>query len=131
MEGEPPTASVHQQHVAGVAMFLHTLFICLFGRGFGCGCDLLEVACWKWLVGSGLLDVACWMWLVGCGLLDVAFRWQFMDEADLLGDRIVIMSEGKVECAGSPLFLKHRYGVGYQLTVEKNLVRACLRLLQP
>jgi hypothetical protein len=46
-----------------------------------------------------------------------------MDEADLLGDRIVIMSEGKVECAGSPLFLKHRYGVGYQLTLEKNLVR--------
>jgi ABC-type multidrug transport system ATPase subunit len=48
-----------------------------------------------------------------------------MDEADLLGDRIVIMSEGKVECAGSSLFLKHRYGVGYQLTLEKNLVCAC------
>jgi hypothetical protein len=48
--------------------------------------------------------------------------WQFMDEADLLGDRIVIMSEGKVECAGSSLFLKSRYGVGYQLTVEKSLV---------
>ena len=47
---------------------------------------------------------------------------QFMDEADLLGDRIVIMSEGKVECAGSSLFLKSRYGVGYQLTMEKNLV---------
>ncbi len=47
----------------------------------------------------------------------------FMDEADLLGDRIVIMSEGKVECAGSSLFLKSRYGVGYQLTMEKHLVR--------
>jgi ATP-binding cassette subfamily A (ABC1) protein 3 len=46
-----------------------------------------------------------------------------MDEADLLGDRIVIMSEGKVECAGSSLFLKSRYGVGYQLTMEKHLVR--------
>ena len=47
-----------------------------------------------------------------------------MDEADLLGDRIVIMSEGKVECAGSPMFLKHRYGVGYQLTMEKEQVKA-------
>ena len=46
-----------------------------------------------------------------------------MDEADLLGDRIVIMSEGKVECAGSPMFLKHRYGVGYQLTMEKEQAR--------
>ena len=45
-----------------------------------------------------------------------------MDEADLLGDRIVIMAEGKVECAGSPIFLKHRYGVGYQLTMEKHQV---------
>jgi hypothetical protein len=48
----------------------------------------------------------------------------FMDEADLLGDRIVIMSEGKVECAGSSLFLKSRYGVGYQLTIERTLVRS-------
>jgi ATP-binding cassette subfamily A (ABC1) protein 3 len=54
-----------------------------------------------------------------------------MDEADLLGDRIVIMSEGKVECAGSPLFLKHRYGVGYQLTMEKNLVGGRLVQLTP
>lgn len=29
------------------------------------------------------------------------------------------MSEGQLRCAGSPLFLKKTYGVGYQLTVEK------------
>jgi len=43
----------------------------------------------------------------------------FMDEADILGDRIAIMGEGQLRCAGSSLFLKKRYGVGYQLTIEK------------
>ncbi|MGH0155462.1 UNVERIFIED_CONTAM: hypothetical protein FKN15_046681 [Acipenser sinensis] len=31
----------------------------------------------------------------------------FMDEADLLGDRIAIMAEGELQCCGSPLFLKN------------------------
>ena len=43
----------------------------------------------------------------------------FMDEADLLGDRIGIMSEGKLVCCGSSMFLKRMYGVGYSLTVVK------------
>ena len=30
------------------------------------------------------------------------------DEADLLGDRIAIMAEGKLKCSGSSLFLKSR-----------------------
>lgn len=34
----------------------------------------------------------------------------FMDEADLLGDRIVIMAGGELQCSGSPLFLKSKYG---------------------
>lgn len=42
------------------------------------------------------------------------------DEADILGDRIAIMSDGQLRCVGSSLFLKKTYGVGYQLTVEKN-----------
>lgn len=44
----------------------------------------------------------------------------FMDEADILGDRIAIMAEGQLRCLGSSLFLKKTYGVGYQLTIEKN-----------
>lgn len=44
----------------------------------------------------------------------------FMDEADVLGDRIAIMAEGQLRCCGSPLFLKKHYGVGYQLTIEKH-----------
>uniref|UniRef100_A0A4X2M5U5 ABC transporter domain-containing protein n=1 Tax=Vombatus ursinus TaxID=29139 RepID=A0A4X2M5U5_VOMUR len=36
----------------------------------------------------------------------------FMDEADLLGDRIAIMAKGELQCCGSSLFLKHKYGKG-------------------
>ena len=44
----------------------------------------------------------------------------FFEEADILGDRIAIMAEGQLRCAGSSLFLKKHYGVGYQLTIEMN-----------
>ncbi|CAH2037508.1 unnamed protein product, partial [Iphiclides podalirius] len=43
----------------------------------------------------------------------------FMDEADILGDRVAIMSSGKLHCVGSPYFLKQHYGVGYTLVVVK------------
>ncbi|TMW59993.1 hypothetical protein Poli38472_000035 [Pythium oligandrum] len=43
----------------------------------------------------------------------------FMDEADILGDRIAIMAEGQLRCCGSSLFLKNRYGAGYNLTIVK------------
>ena len=42
-----------------------------------------------------------------------------MDEADLLGDRIAIMGDGKLRCCGSSLFLKNLFGVGYNMTIEK------------
>jgi ATP-binding cassette subfamily A (ABC1) protein 3 len=43
----------------------------------------------------------------------------YMDEADILGDRIGIMAEGKLICVGSSMFLKNRFGVGYNLTFVK------------
>ncbi|XP_073731945.1 LOW QUALITY PROTEIN: phospholipid-transporting ATPase ABCA1 [Misgurnus anguillicaudatus] len=43
----------------------------------------------------------------------------YMDEADLLGDRIAIISQGKLCCCGTPLFLKARLGTGYYLTLVK------------
>ena len=43
----------------------------------------------------------------------------YMDEADILGDRVGIMNEGELVCLGSPLYLKNRYGTGYTLTVIK------------
>ncbi|GMF14304.1 unnamed protein product [Phytophthora lilii] len=44
----------------------------------------------------------------------------FMDEADILGDRIAIMAEGQLRCCGSSLFLKNRYGSGYNFTLVKS-----------
>lgn len=49
----------------------------------------------------------------------VLLTTHFMDEADTLADRVVIMSEGEVRCSGSPLFLKTRFGVGYLLSISK------------
>ncbi|XP_047231680.1 phospholipid-transporting ATPase ABCA1 isoform X1 [Girardinichthys multiradiatus] len=43
----------------------------------------------------------------------------YMDEAELLSDRIAIISKGKLCCCGSPLFLKSKLGSGYYLTVVK------------
>ena len=43
----------------------------------------------------------------------------FMDEADVLGDRIAIMSKGSLRACGSPLFLKSKYGNGYNLVLTK------------
>ncbi|XP_014665300.1 PREDICTED: ATP-binding cassette sub-family A member 2-like isoform X2 [Priapulus caudatus] len=42
-----------------------------------------------------------------------------MDEADILGDRIAIISNGQLKCCGSSLFLKSVLGEGYHLTVVK------------
>uniref|UniRef100_A0A665XFV1 P-type phospholipid transporter n=1 Tax=Echeneis naucrates TaxID=173247 RepID=A0A665XFV1_ECHNA len=43
-----------------------------------------------------------------------------MDEADILGDRIAIISNGKMRCCGSSLFLKKCFGRGYYLTLVRN-----------
>lgn len=41
----------------------------------------------------------------------------FMEEADALGDWIAIMSDGRLKCYGTPIFLKKKYGK-YQETVQ-------------
>lgn len=43
----------------------------------------------------------------------------YMDEADVLGDRIGIMAQGKMMCLGTSLFLKKRFGAGYKITMVK------------
>lgn len=45
-----------------------------------------------------------------------------MDEADILGDRIAIISHGKLRCCGSSLFLKKSFGSGYYLTLVRDNV---------
>ncbi|PAA59540.1 hypothetical protein BOX15_Mlig015985g1 [Macrostomum lignano] len=42
---------------------------------------------------------------------------QFMDEADILADRKVFLSAGKIICAGSSMFLKHAFGCCVSINV--------------
>lgn len=44
----------------------------------------------------------------------------YMDEADVLGDRIGIMAQGQMMCLGTSLFLKKRFGAGYKFTMVKD-----------
>ncbi|XP_046676994.1 phospholipid-transporting ATPase ABCA1-like isoform X2 [Homalodisca vitripennis] len=43
----------------------------------------------------------------------------FMEEADVLGDRIAIMAHGLVSCYGTSMFLKKHFGTGYHLNITK------------
>ena len=49
----------------------------------------------------------------------VVLTTHYMDEADYLGDRIAIMAKGQLRCLGSSLFLKNKFGVGYNFTCVK------------
>ena len=40
-----------------------------------------------------------------------------MEEADVLGDRVAIMSHGKIQAMGTSLSLKREYGGGYKMTI--------------
>ena len=48
----------------------------------------------------------------------IVLTTHFLEEADILGDRIAIMSEGHVRTSGSSLFLKTRFGAGYLLSIS-------------
>jgi len=41
-----------------------------------------------------------------------------LDEAEAIGDRILIMAEGRLKCGGSSAFLKHHFGDGQHLRVQ-------------
>ncbi|CAM9405596.1 unnamed protein product, partial [Scytosiphon promiscuus] len=51
----------------------------------------------------------------------IVLTTHFMDEADLLGDRVAIMADGALRCCGSSIFLKNHFGVGYNLTVVRDI----------
>uniref|UniRef100_A0A3Q3H2P5 ABC transporter domain-containing protein n=1 Tax=Labrus bergylta TaxID=56723 RepID=A0A3Q3H2P5_9LABR len=44
-----------------------------------------------------------------------------MDEADLLSDRVAIISQGRLHCCGSPIFLKKCFGAGFYLTLVRRV----------
>lgn len=41
-----------------------------------------------------------------------------LDEADLLSDRLAIISSGQLQCVGTTMYLKRKYGEGYNLIIE-------------
>jgi len=49
----------------------------------------------------------------------IVMTTHFMEEAELLGDRIAIMAKGKLRCVGTTMDLKHEFGVGYILRIVK------------
>mmetsp|Transcript_12059 Transcript_12059/g.18607 ORF Transcript_12059/g.18607 Transcript_12059/m.18607 type:complete len:415 (+) Transcript_12059:1992-3236(+) len=49
----------------------------------------------------------------------VILTTHYMDEADVLGDRIAIMSKGRLKCCGSSLFLKKKFGLGSILEIQQ------------
>ncbi|XP_075680863.1 phospholipid-transporting ATPase ABCA3-like isoform X2 [Dermatophagoides pteronyssinus] len=53
----------------------------------------------------------------------------FMEEADVLGDKIAIMEQGKLKCFGSPIELKKEHGLGYLLTLVVQEDQFDIRLL--
>ncbi|CAN5977083.1 unnamed protein product [Sphagnum jensenii] len=55
----------------------------------------------------------------------IVLTTHYMDEADLLCDRIAIMSKGHLQCCGSSLFLKAKFGVGYNLSMIRSSAACC------
>ncbi len=47
----------------------------------------------------------------------VVLTTHHLDEADVLADRVVIMSQGRVRCAGTLAHLREHFGSGYTLTL--------------
>ena len=60
----------------------------------------------------------------------VVLTTHHMDEADLLGDRIAIMAHGKLQVSGSSIFLKRRFGVGYNLTVDTSVPKDVIHIVR-
>lgn len=42
----------------------------------------------------------------------------YMDEADILADRKLILSKGKIRCLGTSLYLKNHFNMNYRLNIE-------------
>jgi len=43
----------------------------------------------------------------------------YMDEAEILADRVAIVSKGSLQCCGTSLFLKKKFGKGYFIQVTR------------
>ncbi|XP_033842111.2 retinal-specific phospholipid-transporting ATPase ABCA4a [Periophthalmus magnuspinnatus] len=57
----------------------------------------------------------------------VVMSTHHMDEADLLSDRVAVVSQGRLLCCGSPIFLKNCFGSGFYLTLVRKMKRQTLK----
>ena len=48
----------------------------------------------------------------------------YLEEADVLSDRIAVIHQGRLQCSGSSMFLKNKFGSGYILTIDKKIISA-------
>ncbi|KAG9329357.1 hypothetical protein JZ751_005514, partial [Albula glossodonta] len=48
----------------------------------------------------------------------IVLSTHYMDEADILADRKAVISQGRLKCVGSSLYLKTKCGVGYHLRMS-------------
>jgi len=71
---------------------------------------LLVIFCARKLWEQVLISLNCFLIQGMRGQRTIVLTTHYMEEADVLGDRIAIMAEGQVKCCGSPLFLKKYYG---------------------
>ncbi|KAI4888653.1 hypothetical protein NFI96_031434 [Prochilodus magdalenae] len=62
-----------------------------------------------------------WVWWYQENGRTVILSTHHMDEADLLSDRVAIISQGRLHCCGSPLFLKSMLGAGFYLTLVRRM----------
>lgn len=64
-----------------------------------------------------------WDLLLSCrGSRTILITTHFMEEADVLGDRIAIMDHGQLICYGTPMYLKKQFGTGYNLSIVRDEV---------
>eukprot|EP00397_Hematodinium_sp_SG-2012_P000235 GEMP01000235.1.p1 GENE.GEMP01000235.1~~GEMP01000235.1.p1 ORF type:complete len:1557 (+),score=265.89 GEMP01000235.1:2298-6968(+) len=70
----------------------------------------------------------------------IVLTTHYMEEADVLGDRICIMDHGEVRCCGSAQYLKDLYGCGYNISclldasddkVKNNILKIASESLKP
>ncbi|ETN39041.1 uncharacterized protein HMPREF1541_07083 [Cyphellophora europaea CBS 101466] len=64
------------------------------------------------------------------GKRTIILTTHFLDEADLLSDKVVIMSKGKLRANGSAVELKARLGSGYRIHLSKSYGRINLPEIQ-
>jgi ABC-type multidrug transport system ATPase subunit len=48
----------------------------------------------------------------------VVLTTHHVEEAEILGDRIVFLDQGRIRCYGSPMFIKKAFKSGYQVVLE-------------